>query len=59
MSPASTALGSALREWRAALVDELGGPDTVSTQRLALVDLAVATNLGKFGTSRGRRGEPR
>jgi hypothetical protein len=41
----STALGRALHEWRAALVTDLGGDTAVSTQQLALVDLAVRTKL--------------
>jgi hypothetical protein len=41
----ATALGRALHEWRSALVADLGGDDAVSTQQLALVDLAVRTKL--------------
>src|SRR5215831_18246399 len=41
----STALGRALHEWRASLIADLGGEDAVSTQQLALVDLAVRTKL--------------
>jgi hypothetical protein len=41
----STALGRALYEWRAALVDDLGGSEVISTQQLALVELAVRTKL--------------
>ena len=41
----STALGRALHEWRGALVADLGGEDVISTQQLALVDLAVRTKL--------------
>ena len=40
-----TALGRALAEWRASLLVDLGGMDTVSTQQLALVELAVRTKL--------------
>src|SRR5436189_4318380 len=40
----STALGRALHEWRTALIADLGG-DAVSTQQLALVELAVRTKL--------------
>lgn len=40
-----TALGRALRDWRAALVADLGGADAISTQQAALVDLAVTTKL--------------
>src|SRR5437879_1399335 len=36
-----TGVGRALAEWRDALVADLGGADAVSTQQLALVDLAV------------------
>jgi len=41
----STALGRALHEWRVALIADLGGEDTVSTQQLALVEMAVRTKL--------------
>jgi hypothetical protein len=41
----STALGRALHEWRASLLADLGGADAVSTQQLALVELAVRTKL--------------
>src|SRR5262245_15865051 len=40
-----TALGKALTHWRQELIVDLGGPDVVSTQQLALVDLAVTTKL--------------
>jgi hypothetical protein len=40
-----TALGKALTRWRQELIADLGGPDVVSTQQLALVDLAVTTKL--------------
>jgi hypothetical protein len=40
-----TALGRELREWRDALVADLGGADAISTQQVALVDLAVRTKL--------------
>ena len=33
------ATGEALRCWRTALIDDLGGEDALSTQKLALVDL--------------------
>ena len=45
LPPKSTALGRALHEWRMALIVDLGGVDTISTQQLALVDLAVRTKL--------------
>src|SRR5437870_3683517 len=41
----STALGRVLHEWRTSLVADLGGADAVSTQQLALVELAVRTKL--------------
>jgi hypothetical protein len=41
----STALGRALHEWRASLLADLGGADVVSTQQVALVELAVRTKL--------------
>ena len=40
-----TALGRALAEWRSSLVADLGGADAVTTQVMALVDLAVRTKL--------------
>src|SRR6266404_9100528 len=40
-----SALGRALGEWRASLLADLGGVDAVSTQQLALVDLAVRSKL--------------
>src|SRR5262249_60735165 len=40
-----TDVGRELREWRAALVADLGGEDAISTQQRALVEMAVATRL--------------
>ncbi len=40
-----TAVGRALAEWRANLVADLGGPDTISTQQAAVIDLALKTKL--------------
>src|SRR5690349_18948464 len=40
-----TALGRALHEWRASLLSDLGGVDVVTTQQLALVEMAVRTKL--------------
>src|SRR5262245_19459612 len=37
--------GVALRKWRRDLIADLGGDDAVSTQQLALVDLAVKSKL--------------
>jgi hypothetical protein len=34
-------LGRALWQWRSDLVDDLGGPESVSTQQVAVVELAV------------------
>ena len=45
LPPAKTALGRALREWRESLIADLGGLETVSTQELAIVDMAVRTKL--------------
>ena len=45
LPPASTALGRELRAWRESLVADLGGPDVVSTQQLALVEKAVTQKL--------------
>jgi len=40
-----TALGRALHEWRVALIADLGGDDTITTQQRALVELTVRTKL--------------
>jgi hypothetical protein len=40
-----TGVGKALAEWRESLIADLGGPDTVTTQQLAIVDMAVRTKL--------------
>jgi hypothetical protein len=40
-----TTLGKMLAHWRVDLIQDLGGPDAVSTQRAALVDLAVRSKL--------------
>ena len=40
-----TQLGKALARWRADLLQDLGGAETVSTQERAVVDLAVKTKL--------------
>lgn len=40
-----TSLGKALDEWRTELIAHLGGPEQVSTQELAIVNLAVKTKL--------------
>jgi len=40
-----TSLGKALAEWQSELLADLGGADVVSTQQLALVELAVRTKL--------------
>jgi hypothetical protein len=40
-----TTLGKALPEWRQELTQDLGGPDAVSTQQRAIVDLAVRTKF--------------
>jgi hypothetical protein len=40
-----TSLGKALAQWRAELINDLGGPGAVSTQEVAVVDLAVRTKL--------------
>lgn len=42
---ARTPLGRALREWRESLIADLGGPDAISTQQVAVVDMAVRTKL--------------
>src|SRR5262245_2554529 len=40
-----TTLGRELAAWKQELVRDLGGPETVSTQQAALVELAVRTKL--------------
>ena len=45
LPPRSTALGRALHEWREALLADLGGVDAVTTQQLALVEMAVRGKL--------------
>ena len=40
-----TTLGKSLTKWRADLVADLGGIDNISTQRSALIDLAVKSKL--------------
>ena len=40
-----TTVGRALAAWRAQLIADLGGNDSLSTQEAALVDLAVRTKL--------------
>jgi hypothetical protein len=40
-----TPVGQALAAWRTDLIADLGGPDVVSTQQLAILDLAVRTKL--------------
>ena len=40
-----TSFGKALAVWKSALVQDLGGADSVSTQQLTLVDLAAKTKL--------------
>jgi hypothetical protein len=40
-----TSLGKALDQWRGQLIADLGGPEMISTQELAIVNLAVKTNL--------------
>jgi len=40
-----TAVGKALAQWRSDLVADLGGAETVSTQKAAVIDLALKTKL--------------
>jgi hypothetical protein len=40
-----TTLGKALAHWRQELIEDLGGPEAVSTQERAIVDLAVRTKF--------------
>lgn len=41
----NTALGRELRAWRQSLLADLGGPDAVSTQQLAIIEKAVTQKL--------------
>ncbi len=40
-----TGIGKALARWRADLIADLGGPDHISTQQLAIIELAARTKL--------------
>lgn len=40
-----TKVGRALAEWREELVADIGGESAISTQQLAIIDLAVKTKL--------------
>lgn len=40
-----SALGYALKKWRRELIADLGGDDAISTQQLAVVDLAVKSKV--------------
>jgi hypothetical protein len=40
-----TATGKALAKWRAELIADLGGADSISTQQSAIIDLAVKSKL--------------
>src|SRR5438445_18391 len=40
-----TVTGKALAAWRVELVSDLGGADSISTQRAALIELAVRNKL--------------
>jgi len=40
-----TTLGKALAQWRKELIEDLGGPEAVSTQKQALIELAVRSKL--------------
>lgn len=40
-----TTVGKALLHWRSELIDDLGGETAVTTQQLAVVDLAVRSKL--------------
>lgn len=40
-----TAVARSLEEWRSELIRDLGGEDSVSTQQVAVVELAVRTKL--------------
>jgi hypothetical protein len=38
-------VGRALAEWRRELIEDLGGPETVTVQQVALIDVAVRSKL--------------
>ena len=40
-----TSIGRALMQWRAAIVDDLGGPESITTVQHALLDMAVKSKL--------------
>jgi len=40
-----TTIGKSLAKWRTDLIEDLGGPHEISTQRSALIDLAVKSKL--------------
>jgi hypothetical protein len=40
-----TKIGRALLQWRNELIEDLGGMDAVTTQQLAIVELAVKSKL--------------
>ena len=40
-----TSIAKALAEWKAELIDDLGGRQAISTQQTAIIDLAVKTKL--------------
>jgi hypothetical protein len=40
-----TAIGKSLMRWRSALVQHLGGEESLSTQQLAIIDVAMRTRL--------------
>ncbi len=40
-----TSIAKALAEWKAELIDDLGGRQAISTQQIAIIDLAVKTKL--------------
>jgi hypothetical protein len=41
----TTPVGRALRHWRRELMDDLGGPESVSKQQSVIIDLCVKTHL--------------
>lgn len=43
--PGNTPLGYALKNWKTDLINDLGGRDAISTQQLALVELAAKSKL--------------
>ena len=53
-----TSQGKALRAWRDALVEDLGGEEQVSTQQLTVIELAARTKVLLDGVDAWLFGQP-